>query len=349
MGLEHGVHLWSLAANASHFLQPLDDLCFGNFKKHTYRNHSMAVFNRAAHGEELSHLLLDAAYDAEISAFTPAVISAAFKNTGLAPFDPAIIRKNLMLNTGKFEADSRVAGCRAAASSVLEESRSAGKKNRSKETITGTAVVLKNNVYSPQALLREAEARRRELAAIEKSKQDEKTKKTCRAESCDSVHRDGSGWLVCPCGTTRFCKSHKTGPHVYSCPCTSLQPSSKRQRNESSDSAQPSRGNVSPAFEPQPASFTPVQQCPMCSLLLTDDEEHQHCNHEASSAIQTDSSSPSASPQDPLPASNQQHTQGTCSVCSLSSRHLLNGRCTKRECQEFDATSKRVRKAPRRQ
>src|SRR3989338_2122426 len=85
--LSRNVHMWSLVANTSHWLQPLDDLPFANFKLRLTAEHSKAVFHSAIQGGSLADLLIPAAYEAESEAFTPAVITRAFENCGLFPFN----------------------------------------------------------------------------------------------------------------------------------------------------------------------------------------------------------------------------------------------------------------------
>ena len=209
LALSHQVHMWSLVANSSHFLQPLDDFPFGMFKKYTSHLHARKLFSASISGEVLSGLLLEAAYDAEIAAFTPNVIAAAFKNTGLHPFDPDAMWRRFTLNTGAFVQSDLASSCRAAASSVIHEAKTEASKKRGRQApVSGEAVVRKNNVYSPEALLKAHKERTEEREAISQAKKDNAEKMTCRVSGCKRLHRGGSGWMVCECGLTRLCEAH---------------------------------------------------------------------------------------------------------------------------------------------
>ena len=235
LALSHQVHMWSLVANSSHFLQPLDDFPFGMFKKYTSHLHARKLFSASISGEVLSGLLLEAAYDAEIAAFTPGVIAAAFKNTGLHPFDPDAMWRRFTLNTGAFVQSDLASSCRAAASSVIHEAKTEASKKRGRQApVSGEAVVRKNNVYSPEALLKAHKERTEEREAISQAKKDNAEKMTCRVSGCKRLHRGGSGWMVCECGLTRLCEAHHgLREQVIEegiCICRSLRVIAKKQR-----------------------------------------------------------------------------------------------------------------------
>ena len=61
LAYQKNVRMWSLVANSSHFLQPLGDLPFGNFKKYTADIHAKKVFAAKVQGEGVANVLLPAA------------------------------------------------------------------------------------------------------------------------------------------------------------------------------------------------------------------------------------------------------------------------------------------------
>lgn len=50
-----------------------------------------------------NHELFAAMYEAEKESFSPSIIKSSFKNTGLYPYDPNLIKKLAQENVGKFK------------------------------------------------------------------------------------------------------------------------------------------------------------------------------------------------------------------------------------------------------
>ncbi len=75
--------MWLLPSNTSHFLQPLDHLVFATFKKLIAKETYAAVVYAVFAGQDLDTLLFGLVLDIEQDAFTPRIIRAAFRNTGL--------------------------------------------------------------------------------------------------------------------------------------------------------------------------------------------------------------------------------------------------------------------------
>jgi hypothetical protein len=130
MAYQQHVHMWSLVANSSHFLQPLDDLPFGAFKKYTAAIHNDRSFKAKLLGESGANLLLEAAYEAEVLAFTKPIITGGFARTGLFPFDRDVLWHRFTLNTGKFLSTSRADEMRAAASAVISQAHENTKRSK---------------------------------------------------------------------------------------------------------------------------------------------------------------------------------------------------------------------------
>ena len=72
--LKKGVHLWMLPLNTSHFLQPLDDVCFARFKQvfrtELRRVEFRGLLSKITHENEVYAVL----YEVEQSVFTPRLI-----------------------------------------------------------------------------------------------------------------------------------------------------------------------------------------------------------------------------------------------------------------------------------
>lgn len=247
---QRNVHLWSLVANTSHWLQPLDDFPFGLFKKFTTKRHTDAVFNASITGRSYATSLMTAAYEAESQAFTGNIIRAAFKNCGLYPFDEKQIFTRLAENTGVLQGDEVVSQCMAAATAVIVAAKAEGSTPK-KRIQVGSAVVRRNVVYSPQAILAERARKEAEEAAQAKTKADERVQRTCRFPDCPKVHRNSAKWSVCSCGAVRFCPAHLGLEEAGLCSCD-VRPTKRQPRRSPSHPSPPAPAPPIPAI-PEPS------------------------------------------------------------------------------------------------
>ena len=101
MALEYNVMCWLLPANTLHFLQPLDEKIFANFKRTLRSMANMMMKNVAVTNRELMHMFFTIAYDAEREDLTLGVIMGSFKATGVYPFDPKRIMQLAKLNAAR--------------------------------------------------------------------------------------------------------------------------------------------------------------------------------------------------------------------------------------------------------
>lgn len=88
MALLHGVHSWMFPPCCSHFLQPLDDVCFAAFKRAISTMINKVQFRALLEGIAIHDELYKAVYQCEREVFTPRLIKRAFKNTGIFPYQP---------------------------------------------------------------------------------------------------------------------------------------------------------------------------------------------------------------------------------------------------------------------
>lgn len=90
--LDNDISTLFLPAHTSHILQPLDDVIFSLFKVIAHRKLAEELIGRNLRGESLNTATQDAIFEAEQEAFTPDIIQAGFKNTGVWPFNKKLIR-----------------------------------------------------------------------------------------------------------------------------------------------------------------------------------------------------------------------------------------------------------------
>jgi hypothetical protein len=93
--LENRIHSLFLPAHMTHFMQPLDDAVFGSFKLAEGKAERNETFFRIATGQQLDDLAPTAVYKAAKESFTPEVIVASWKRTGMWPADFDLIPREL--------------------------------------------------------------------------------------------------------------------------------------------------------------------------------------------------------------------------------------------------------------
>jgi len=80
--------------------------------------------------ESGANLLLEAAYEAEVLAFTNPIIMGGFARTGLKPCDRDVMWHRFTLNADKFLSTSRADEMRAAASAVISQAHENTKESQ---------------------------------------------------------------------------------------------------------------------------------------------------------------------------------------------------------------------------
>ena len=227
--LARKVFMWSFAANTSHFLQPLDDVLFANFKNHALIRGEQAVIDAEFLDLKKTDLLLVAAFEAELKAFTRKQIIAAFLNTGVCPFNRDKIVALAKLNLGVQEPDHTLGDiCRQATQEVIDSIKERVATDIESHC-TGVARVKRGQIHNPEELLafdrerrsreakekEEKEARAIEREAKRQKKEDDlkeadqrREAKTCRA-GCGKVSRGGKQWFECSCLKFYVCPTCK--------------------------------------------------------------------------------------------------------------------------------------------
>jgi hypothetical protein len=82
-----------ILVHTTHFLQPLDDAVTGAFKNSIKRYKQTQIFSHVLHRETPVAVLQNITEEAANEALKPATIRSAFRNIGLWPFDPSLIRQ----------------------------------------------------------------------------------------------------------------------------------------------------------------------------------------------------------------------------------------------------------------
>ena len=135
-----------LPVNSSHFLQPLDDTAFANFKCQLNRNAFELNDAFMFSPNEVQALLNSLCYEAEQSAFLKRVIKRCFMNTGLCPWDPARIMRLARENIGESEKDTKHKYLEAMAKAAAFKERHKPKLDKVE---TGKVKIKSNTLFSP--------------------------------------------------------------------------------------------------------------------------------------------------------------------------------------------------------
>jgi len=159
--LRRALYLFFLIANASHFLQPLDDEPFACFHQLLREKNESYVFDALLSGHATRNALLAAAYHSERRDFTPHVVSKAFILTGLWPFNPEVFLDRAFENLGVVAPGLTVrVEARLMAADTIAAARRRSEKT-AKGVSSGTVAVQRGALHSPYLLLKEARKSRR--------------------------------------------------------------------------------------------------------------------------------------------------------------------------------------------
>jgi hypothetical protein len=231
--LSEGVLLWSLIANTSHFLQPLDDVCFARFKQAIYTMVRDVEFRGILSKVDYTDHLYQGLYDAEQIVFTPRLLKRSFLNTHLFPFCPSSIMKLIEENVGKYSPVKEDLADVASKAMVevlqvqllVDETKK--RKRRSKISLNGlhdpaTLVAYEDQQNFDSAERKRAKRETKQKAEMErmveaKNRQLNKLLKTCRHPECRSTHRSSKNWAFCFVCKGIFCPKHRTYAKNHGC------------------------------------------------------------------------------------------------------------------------------------
>jgi hypothetical protein len=169
--LDSKVYTFFFAAHASHFIQPLDDKMFTNFKKILAAKTRKLTEHNARQSTTASNTILTVSASAEKEAFTKSVIVASFADTGIWPFD-----KDLILTRAKL-ATTPIAEMTSSDALPIEEKAKLVTLKLLEEKPPTTDVkkvkvkIKKNTVYSADQLLEQHEETQLKKEKLQKEKE----------------------------------------------------------------------------------------------------------------------------------------------------------------------------------
>ena len=100
-GLQQEVESMFLVKGSSQYSQPNDQYPFGKFRKEMNKDCSINI-PKSISGAKLNQIIRDVVPGVMAKAFTPTLIKAAYKVTGMYPFDEEKIRRRCLENLGNF-------------------------------------------------------------------------------------------------------------------------------------------------------------------------------------------------------------------------------------------------------
>lgn len=234
---KHSIFLWSLPANTSHYLQPLDDVVFARLKQSVKTLVSGVRLRGSNAGSDVIDRLHSIAYEAETTTFTKRAIQRAFQNTGLCPFDVKKIVSLTRENLGLTDIGDKLKHVKAmtkAVQHVMIGPEAQSKIERRKSVVT------EKELCNPEKLVKYAEIREAEkekLANDRKRKrekeEEERVAKRLRVtscvEGCTKWSRSGRGkeWKICESCKALHCKNYRNlfPAHVEECSRLHKEPS----------------------------------------------------------------------------------------------------------------------------
>lgn len=231
--LKRFVFLWSLPSNTSHFLQPLDNLCFAVLKKKfksKIEEVNLKVFlNPTIKNQEL----FAAMYEAEKESFSRSIIISSFKNTGLYPFDPNLIKKLTQENIGKFKIteDEMVQNVSEKMVIVFDDISNQYRSNKVQK-ISPSGPFL----HAPENRIEEEDKKREDRLRIQKEKEQKqkereqallerkirKEKNKCVIEGCKSVRQSSKSWMNCKKCDGLICPKDKKRKEAHESSCSGV-------------------------------------------------------------------------------------------------------------------------------
>ena len=237
--LQNRVHVFFLPANVTHFLNPLDNLCFTAFKRQLTNLIIKGASTIALKRQGLARATLEAATEARV-ALTPKVIKASWARVGIFPWDEDKILKEAKLNIAEIstEPGKKSTELDRATKRVVEDLKKARDQDQAADgtpakkrkkmllLFSGESIIAESQRQAAaNKVLAETKAKKRTVKAKAKSARHtaaEQRKQVRVAHTCRGPHpnpakppvfRNGSKWTKC-----------KTCDAFYLCPrCSKTQ------------------------------------------------------------------------------------------------------------------------------
>lgn len=166
--------------------------------------------------------MISIVYEVDAIPFRGAVIKAAFKNSGLVPYNRALILSNAHKNIGDFSrtrTDSLVEYINPTTEYIL--SRINALESRKAKVTTHRVTVRPNTLFSPQQLIENERLVKEKQLEKERAQESARIDHTHMLEAreqyddknrccgCKFVHRNGKDWLYCgDCNNFVTCPRH---------------------------------------------------------------------------------------------------------------------------------------------
>lgn len=231
MCYEKNVFMWSLPANTSHFLQPLDNLCFAvlksKFKSKLYELNLRHYLTNSNIRQEL----FAAMYEAEEESMIPSVIKSSFKNTGIYPFDPEKIRKLTNDNCGKLivskvDMVNELSQCLTNLIHDVSNNSNANyvtRDNPKIEFLNSPQKIIelkekKNQTKKEKDQIRHEKKRKREEEVMKKIER--RIRNKCIFIECTVVKQEKSTWEKCSRCNRFICPKHSKQKAEHELTCT---------------------------------------------------------------------------------------------------------------------------------
>lgn len=173
--LANGIELLYLPAHTSHILQPLDDSPFATLKVKGHEAKNEQIIRRQLRHEPLDTVAQDAIAIAEKEAFTPDIIAAGFKNTGIWPFNAKLIRERFAKEYGWTEETKPKSKVKSCAETVIEAVDTYFNTNQPDAKLRAPAISDKAKVFGGSDVL-QMRADSQKIKAEKEAKKVEKAK-----------------------------------------------------------------------------------------------------------------------------------------------------------------------------
>lgn len=179
-GQSHNLEFLFLPPNSTHFLQPLDDLPFANFKKKVKKlvRDSQMCF---ATQKDTKNTILEIVHVAFAQTFTTKVVSDAWRRTGMYPFDEDIVleraRQNVTPNVESGQ--QRISKNAVKLTNILFETKTKGVGDTKAKTLEVNEVLAPNTLFTGDEVVQAGLKRQ----AAESAKEDAKAARKAAAEA----------------------------------------------------------------------------------------------------------------------------------------------------------------------
>ena len=182
--ISKGIYMWFFPPNTSHWSQPLDNLLFANLKKNFARVKEEIDYLRLFTKPNLFSLISET-LEAAVKSFSVTVTAAAFRNTGVFPFNATRIQTLArqhylqMTNDGSTNIGVEDQIVRRVVS-IIEESwkrHSAEAQGRASQMETVKTRVKTNVLFDPREILEESRKRKEREQKEKEEKEKERKRK----------------------------------------------------------------------------------------------------------------------------------------------------------------------------